>query len=369
MKTLPIIFFFGLVLLVLIAAHFFVLTSISRFLNLGLFAQRVLGLSFVLLTLSFVGSSIYSHFINNTFSKFIYLFSSSWLGLFSNLFWAVIIFWPIFLFFENKLKSGNLLVMMGALVIGVLILTVYGYSQAQNIYYRQEVVKINNLPLWWKGKIIVQLSDIHLNNIHNESFLQPIVDEINKQNVSLVVLTGDIFDGMDGALESQVEPLKNIKSAKGMYFISGNHETYMGLGNATSALEKVGVKMLLDKKVELEGLSVAGIKFPERDGLRRDLVKEIETLDLRTPSILLYHDPRQIEAIAKTGRVNLMLSGHTHNGQLWPYSYVVRMIYGIYGIGRHQVGEMTQFTTTGAGTWGPAMRNTGRPEVTFFTLE
>jgi predicted MPP superfamily phosphohydrolase len=369
MKTLPIIFFFSLVLIVLFLAHFFVFASISRFLSLGLLPRRVLGLVFVLLTLSFVGSAAYSHYVNNAFSETLYLLSSSWLGLFSNLFWSVIVFWPIFLFCENRLKPEQLLSVMATLLVAAAAFTLFGYFNAKDIYYRQETVKIKNLPEWWKGKKIVQLSDVHLNNIHDERFLRPIVDRINSEKVEAAFLTGDIFDGMDGALISQVEPLKYLQAGKGMYFISGNHETYMGLDRATATLEKVGVQILLDKKVTIEGLEVAGIRFPERDGLRRDLVKEVETLDLRTPSVLLYHDPRQVEELSRTGRVSLMLSGHTHNGQLWPYSYIVRMIYGIYGIGRHQVGEMIQFTTTGAGTWGPPMRTTGRPEVTFFTLE
>jgi predicted MPP superfamily phosphohydrolase len=369
MKIFPIIMFFTLVLAILLGAHFFVFTSLSRFLNLSSILKKLLALSFILLTFGFVGSSVYGHYVSNASSQFLYILTSSWLGLFSNLFWAVIIFWPIYLLLETRISPANLTYIMAVLIMAALASTTFGYFNAQNIRYRQEVVKIKDLPTAWRGKKIVQLSDVHLNNVHNEEFLKPIIESINKQKPAAVFLTGDFYDGMDGRLEEMSEPLQKIESERGVYFISGNHEMYMGLERATSALEHKGVKILDDKKVDLDGLQIAGLRFPERDGLRRDLVKEIEKLDLKAPSIFLYHDPRQVNEVAATGRVSLMLSGHTHNGQLWPYNYIVRWIYGIYGIGRHQIGEMTQFTTTGVGTWGPAMRTTGAPEVTIFTLE
>lgn len=369
MNTLPIIVFFSLVLVVLFATHFFVYVSITRFINLNNGGRRGLGFSLAILSLGFIGSSIFGHYFDNFVSQSLYLLTSSWLGLFSNLFWAVIIFWPAFLLLEKKAEARTLAIIMATMLAAVIMFTVFGYFNAKNIYYRQESVKINNLPAWWQRKKVVQLSDVHLNNIHDEKFFEPIIAKINEEKVAAVFLTGDFFDGMDGNLTAISTELKNLIAEKGIYFISGNHEMYMGLELAEKALAENGVKILDDGKVNVEGLDIAGVKFPERDGLRRDLVKELTALDVQAPSIFLYHDPRQVDEVAATGRVSLMLSGHTHNGQLWPYNYFVRWIYGQYAIGRHQVGEMTQFTTTGAGTWGPPIRTTGRPEVVIFTLE
>lgn len=369
MKIFPIIFFFAFVLAFLFATHYFVYFSLSKFLNFSLLQRRILGASFLVLTVGFVGSALFSHYVDNIMSQALYSLTSTWLGLFSNLVWAVIIFWPLYLLLQKTIAPKYLLVVMAVLCAGILLLTVVGLRNAQRINFRQEQIKINNLPAWWQGKKIVQLSDAHLNNIHDEKFLEPIVERINQEKVAAVFLTGDFFDGMDGRLENLATPLKQLETEKGIYFISGNHEMYMGLDKATQALTANGVIVLDDSKVAVEGLEIAGLRFPERDGLRRDLVQEIEKLDLKAPSIFLYHDPRQVEEVAATGRVSLMLSGHTHNGQLWPYNFVVRWIYGKYAVGLHRLGEMTHFTSIGAGTWGPPMRTTGQPEVVIFTLE
>jgi predicted MPP superfamily phosphohydrolase len=368
-KYLPFVLFFSLALGVLALSHFFVFVSWSKFFNFSINTRRYIGVLFIALTCGFIFSAWLSHFNDTIWSRGLYQLTATWLGLFSNLFWLTIIAWPLYLVGVRYLNQGQLNILVILLLSLALIATLFGYFNAKNIYYRQETVKINKLPAGWQGKRLALLSDVHLNNIHDEKFLRPIIEELNKKNITAVLLTGDFFDGMDGELDNLVKPLKDLKTENGTYFISGNHETYMGLARAEKALSDSGVKILDDKKIIIDGLSIAGVRFPERDGLRRDLVGEIVKMDLQSPSIFLYHDPREVEQIAATGRVDLMLSGHTHNGQLWPYNFLVRWIYGIYGIGLHQVGEMTQFTTTGVGTWGPPIRTSGRPEVVIFTLQ
>lgn len=369
MKTIPIIIFFLIALIILGLAHTFVFASWARFFSLSQLTRRVLGGGFIVLTLGFIGSAWLSHYVDNSFSRLLYQSTSVWVGLFSNLFIGTIIAWPIYLLLNRYASQQSVIAVFAFFAVGVLALTVYGVVNAKNIYYRSETVKMDGLPQSLKGMKAAQISDIHLNNIHNEKYLESVVERLNKENISVVFLTGDFFDGMDGQLDKLVEPLSRLKTDKGIYFISGNHEMYMGLDKAVAALEKQGVICLLDQKKSIDGLEIVGLTFPDRDGLRRDLAKELNTLDVKKPSIFLFHDPRDVERVAETDRVSLMLSGHTHNGQLWPYNFIVRQIYGIYSIGRHQVGNMVQFTTTGAGTWGPPMRSTGRPEVVIFTLE
>lgn len=369
MKIMPIIFFFSLVLTVLLAAHVFVWMSLVRFLELGAAASRFLGLGFVFLTIGFVGSALYSHYIDSATSESVYLLTSFWLGFFSNLFWAVIIYWPLYLVFQSRFKGNLFLAVMLFLLAGVIIMTIFGIWNAGRINYRQETITVKDLPAKWQGKKVAHLSDSHLNNIHNEKLILPIIERLNQEGVSAVFLTGDYFDGMGGQLDALAAPLKKLKAEKGIYFVSGNHEMYMGVQKAYRTLSANGVSILNDKKVEKDGLSIVGVEFPERDGLRRDLVEAVERLDVQQPSILLYHDPRQVEELAETSRISLMLSGHTHNGQIAPYNYVVRWIYGKYARGRNQASEMQVFISIGAGTWGPPMRTTGRPEVVIITLE
>lgn len=369
MRNLSIAVFFLFALSILALGHYFVYASWSNFFSLSESHKKYLGIAFFLLTVGFIASSAFSHYADTFISRSFYELTSTWLGLFSNLFIGTIIAWPLYLLLHNKINEKNLLMIFGVMFVVIILTTIAGYINARIINYRHETVVINNLPNWWQGKKVVQLTDVHLNNTHDELFLEPIIEQVDKEKVAAVFLTGDFFDGMDGNLENITASLKKLQTEKGVYFISGNHETYMGLDKAVKALESHGVKVLLDEKVNVEGLDIAGARFPERDGLRRDLVKVLTDLNVNSPSIFLYHEPRSIKEIADTGRVDLMLSGHTHNGQLWPYNFVVRMIYGIHAIGRHQVGNMTQFTSSGAGTWGPPIRTSARPEVVIFTLE
>ena len=368
MNIISFVIFFLVALAILTLGNVFVIFSWARFINLTHSQIVQASIVFGAFTLAFIVSMFLSHYVINIFTRIIYVLSATWIGFFSTLFIMTIIAWAVYIVLPSSLTQYYGYIFVLILLID-LSLSIFGVFNARNLDFRQEEVKIANLPIEWQGKKVVQLSDVHLSEINNQVFLQKIVDRLNQEKAAAVFLTGDFFDGTDGDLSRIVEPLKNLQTEKGIYFIYGNHEMYMGMDKAKEVLEKYKVKILDDSKVQVDGLTIAGLRFPMRDGLRRDLVKEITKLEVTKPSIFLYHDPRQVEDIAQSGRVDLMLSGHTHNGQLWPYNYVVRLIYGIYSIGRHQVGEMVQFTSKGVGTWGPMMRTTGRPEVVIFTLK
>jgi hypothetical protein len=239
----------------------------------------------------------------------------------------------------------------------------YGVWNAYHPRVRDLTVRIKDLPPAWRGRKVAQLSDVHLGSILRAGFASRLVARVNAENPDLVAITGDLFDGADGKLEELAAPL-------GIYFVTGNHETYLGVERAYAALRTTPVRILADEMVVIDGLQVIGVSYPER-GHSRDFAQalaQIPGFDPALPSLLLYHSPTHI-AEAKAAGISLQLSGHAHHGQLFPIQFISRLVYGRYYHGLHMEGDYTLYASSGAGTWGPTMRTGNRPEIAVIQLE
>ena len=215
----------------------------------------------------------------------------------------------------------------------------------------------------------MQLSDVHLGRILGADFLARAVAEVNAQKPAMVLITGDLFDGADGDLEELVAPLNRLVAPQGVYFVTGNHETYLGVERSCAALRTTPVRVLADECVVIGGLQVIGISYPERGhtlGFAEKMAK-LPGFNPAQPSILLYHSPTQV-AQAKAAGINLQLSGHVHQGQIFPLQFITRLIFGRYYHGLHREGDYTLYTTSGTGVWGPTMRTGNHPEIVVIHL-
>jgi predicted MPP superfamily phosphohydrolase len=126
---------------------------------------------------------------------------------------------------------------------------------------------------------------------------------------------------------------------------------------------------LADERVVVDGLQVIGISYPER-GHALDFAGKMARMpgfNPALPSILLYHSPSQV-AEAKAAGINLQLSGHVHQGQIFPLQFITRLMFGRYYHGLHTEGDYTLYTTSGAGLWGPTMRTGNYPEIVVINL-
>lgn len=131
--------------------------------------------------------------------------------------------------------------------------------------------------------------------------------------MELLCIAGDLFDGMDGKLEHLLDPLNQITAPHGIFYADGNHETYLGAERAFRALGHTKTRILRDEIVDVDGLDIIGLEYPEV-GETIDVSKKVLSLpgyNRDRPSILIFHTPFQIESIAQTG-VDLELCGHTH---------------------------------------------------------
>ncbi|MCX6731668.1 MAG: metallophosphoesterase [Candidatus Parcubacteria bacterium] len=347
-------------LAVLIGTHYFFYFSVIRFFSVaGIFYKNILFFAIFFPTLIFILTSFLARWRENILTRGLYFVSGFWLGLLLNLIMASIIVWLIILIFRNV----NFPILVAVFFSLALIWSLYGVWNAFNPKIKNISVSIPNLPENWKNKKIVQLSDVHLGLVHRENFLRKIIEKINSVRPEMVVITGDLFDGMDGDLNPLARPLDDIQAEKGVYYITGNHEIYLGGENVFAVLQKTKTRILKDEVVDVGGLKLIGINYGD-DSVFESLIKDFSG----RPNILLHHSPTDIDRFSKGG-VNLQLSGHAHRGQIFPIGYIHRMVYGKYFYGLHQIGNFTLYTSAGAGTWGPAMRTGNTPEITVITLK
>ena len=369
MRLIFVVFFLAM-LAILLASHLYIYLSVVRFFNLvSPLIKRMLAIILILLPISFFVSTILIHYWENWFSRGLYFIAAGWLGLLASLLIFFTSGWLIFMVAEKiGLAEMRQLIGAAALILSFA-LTGYGVWNGLSPVVRNINVKIKDLPLEWQGKKVIQLTDVHLGAINGSAFIKNIVAEVNALKPEAVFITGDYFDGMDGQLAELAKPLDELNAPQGVFYITGNHETYLGLQSVFEALGKTKVKVLNDQSVDLSGLTLVGVEYPGDFNQKKNIPELLKRLNIKRPSILLYHEPRQIAEIAATGLVDLMLTGHTHNGQVWPVKYISRLVYGVYVTGLHKIGDFTEYTSVGTGTWGPPLRTGNRPEIVLITLE
>lgn len=257
----------------------------------------------------------------------------------------------------------------GLVVVSISVLFVLGGHI--NTYF-PKVKKLNLTINKQAGNLkqlnIVMVSDLHLGSILGDNFLERIAAKSNELNPDIVLFAGDVVDEDIGAiLKNNIGvTLKSFKSKYGVYAITGNHEYFSGVENSSKYLSEHGVIMLRDSMVKIDNsFYLAGREDRQKNSFggkkRKDLKDILTGNDNFLPLILMDHQPFKLDE-AVNNKVDLQLSGHTHNGQLWPFNYITDMIYEV-SWGYKQKGNTHFYVSCGAGTWGPPVRTGSRPEI------
>jgi predicted MPP superfamily phosphohydrolase len=358
-------------LLVLVIAHYVVFASLASFFTFsGSWSRAIVWIMSAVFPANFFLASFLVRSVEGAFSRSWYLVSAFSLGVISNLFFLVLIGWGLARILRAFGAQPRMAVLGALILVLGTAVSVYGTMNAFRPVVRQTTVTVPGLPEEWKGKTIIQISDIHLGPVYRENFLHGVVDQVNAFRPAAVMIAGDLFDGMDGDLEGLVGPLGDIRTEKGVFFVTGNHETYLGVERSLAVLKETGVKNLDDEIVVVDGLAIIGISYPEREikkdvsGVAASLVKSVSGM----PNILLYHAPSDIDRMRGSG-INLQLSGHTHQGQQIPFNLVTRLVHKGYDYGLYERGSYTLSVSSGVGTWGPPLRIGTQSEIVAITLE
>ncbi|GAB6096827.1 metallophosphoesterase [Desulfatiferula olefinivorans] len=235
-------------------------------------------------------------------------------------------------------------------------------------------VPVRHLPDHRDGFRMAVLSDLHVGEAGiGAGWLSARIDQVMAVKPDAVVLVGDLFE-REAVPETMIPVMKRLGAPYGVWAVRGNHDSPRpGRPDVTLAiLSGAGIPLLENRAVlAADGWVMAGVD-DLTTARRRTPGRETSLLDTalngRPPgtTVFLSHTPWLVDRAAESG-VDLMISGHTHQGQIWPFTCLVRMVYPYVG-GRYTIGDMTLIVCRGTGTWGPRMRLSRPGEISLIRL-
>jgi predicted MPP superfamily phosphohydrolase len=362
---------FGLIFTTVISlCHLYVFwraTSVSFFQNQA--ARRGLIATGLLLWLLFVVGRLYGHGQDNTISHWLELAAMTWMG-------TLFLLTSALLAVELLTGGGWLLPRLAlplrgiALPAGLFLAAIALYQGNLAPVVNDFAVSLPGLPATMDGTVVVAMSDLHLGTLRREEWLAARIAQVRELHPDLVLLVGDIFEGHgEHPQEQSILLLRTLTAPLGVWGVPGNHEFYGG-PQTIQALTDGGVKLLRNSWNEVRpGLVLAGVEEHTFNRQPEEGAGRItKALAGHAPgaTILLSHKPWGAREAAENG-VGLMLSGHTHGGQLWPFNYLVERFFPLLA-GRYQVNNMPILVCRGTGTWGAPMRLWQPGEIMKITL-
>lgn len=336
---------------------------------------------FWIISLSYIGGRAFVNILPKPISNFFILIGSFWLAIFLYSFMTILLvdilkllnrylhFIPTSIITNNTFSSiaGIVCVLFISVLIG------YGTYNAKNPIIKHYDITINKRGNGLKDLHIAMASDIHLGKIVGNSHLSRMVNMVNSLNPDIILLGGDVIDeSIEGANEKDMSLiLSSLKAKYGTYGILGNHEYYAGHSEKiVKYLNAAGITVLQDQNTLINNsFYLAGREDRVLTRSTRTQRKDLATVLAGTsnlPIILLDHEPFAVNE-AKTQKVDLMLSGHTHHGQLFPANFITKALFTI-DWGHYQDGGFNLIVSSGFGTWGPPVRIGNRPEVIDITV-
>lgn len=272
---------------------------------------------------------------------------------------------PVFLVSAQSLFLASL--------VTALVTAGWGMVAARTIRVEQVTVELPNVPAEAGSYRIVQISDVHLGVMTNRQWLDEVIATVNELKPDLIVATGDIIDShVDGSHEFAAA-LRRLQARDGIYAIPGNHEQYAGIERSLAFFRDADFVPLRDELAQVQPwLTLVGVDDRDRHHTTADARPDQELPLLHRARegggvvLLLKHQP--VIATTSLGLFDLQLSGHVHQGQIYPFRYLTRLAYRVEtGLTALEKGSYL-YLNRGTGTWGPPMRVLAPPEITLIEL-
>lgn len=344
-------FMFGLLFIVTLSflMHLYVFFKLSLFFSIkkGVLFYISVFFTSVLIILT----TIFIRRWNNLFTQLFYKLSGFFLGVFFLTFISLLFFEMAKVIYPIPEKTFKI----AALSIAIILIF---YSSLNARSTSVKTIKIDDFGAELK---LVQVSDLHLSSPSPFSKLAKIVEKINSINPEMVVITGDIVSQDTPINNKTFAPLKKLHAKT--YFITGNHEYYVGKDMVSKLIEDTGVKTLKDEVNFFNGIQVVGLEYDPNIDRARTILSNLR-IDENQPALLLNHFPIN----PKDKRIRITISGHTHYGQIVPFNFIVRLatkyLKGLYKL---ETGYL--YVSPGTGTWGPPMRLGSKNEITVLDLK
>lgn len=223
------------------------------------------------------------------------------------------------------------------------------------------------------GFKIAQISDLHIGPLIRRNYVSRVVSKTQALKANIIVLTGDIGDSDPHFFGSDASPLEKLQAPEGIFYVTGNHEYYWGAEEWIRLFKNLGLRALINEGVQVAGQKIwlGGIADPDsgyfvpehHPNAMKALTNEKSQ---EAYKILLAHQPKSCFDAEKAG-FDLMLCGHTHGGQFFPFNLIVKLV-NPYSRGLNQHGAMKVYVNQGAGFWGPALRLGVKSEIALIEL-
>ena len=369
MKAWPIV---GIALMqvFLLAAHWFIYHTWVAFWQ-PLSPQAALELRDILFVLafSFITAALLGFRHANRPITLLYRIAAVWLGFLNYFFWAACLCWLAGFTLALLGLTANKPLLATAFFGLAVMVGLYGLINARFIRIRRISVRLRGLPASWRGRTALVVSDMHLGHINGRRFSRRIVALATRLNPDVIFFPGDLFDGAMADATALAEPLRALAPPLGSYFSTGNHDEFGNAAHYGEILTRLGIRVLANEMVTVDGLNIVGVSDGD-SGYPVRLRATLESLHLAPGqvSILLNHVPSRLSIVEQAG-ISLQLSGHTHGGQLFPFTWFTRYAFGRFIYGLQRFGSLQVYTSSGAGTWGPPMRVGTHSEIALLTFE
>ena len=372
MKVWPVV---GIVCMlgILLLAHSFIYNTWFVFWgSSGPVIDLVLRAALFVLAFSFIAAALLGFRFSNVLVSTLYKIAAVWLGLLNFFFLAAILCWLVWLALWLSPLASSLPAhrpLIAAVLYSLAVAAgIYGLLNARWIRVRHVAVTLPGLPESWRGRTALVLSDLHLGLINGRRFSRRIAAAATRLQPDIIFLPGDIFDGTKADPHKLAAPLLEIAPPFGIYYTTGNHEEFGDAAHYSAAMTGAGVRVLSNELVTVDGLHILGVPFGDTSPIRlRATLKALSPAHGQA-SILLNHVPNRLPIVEEAG-ISLQLSGHTHGGQVFPFTWITRRAFGKFTYGLQVFGALQVYTSSGAGTWGPPMRVGTHPEMVLLTFE
>ncbi len=369
--------FFSIVMLVYGLINYYIFIRGFQAIQAGSVLRTWYVIIFLVLAASYVAGRFLERIWLGPVSDALLWIGSFWLGAMMYFFLLVVFvdllrlinhFVPFLPAFMRQNLANYKLVMLGLGVLLVSLVVLGGYINALFPKIKSVEITIPKQAKRMQSLTAVVMSDIHLGTIVGNGRLERIVSKANSLKPDIILLAGDILDeDLEPVIrQNSGETLRQLSAPLGVFGVMGNHEYIGGPEPAYQYLKEHGIEMLRDTAVRInDSFYLVGREDFQKNRFagkeRRSISSLLEHLEKSLPVIVLDHQPFHPEQAEQAG-ADLMISGHTHNGQIWPLNYIIRAMY-VVGYGYGMVGNMHMYVSAGVGTWGPPIRIGNRPEI------
>ncbi|MEI6316306.1 MAG: metallophosphoesterase [bacterium] len=358
------IIFVAITTVVFVAANIVTYRALVSVFRIGdIQIKHSIAYAFMFLSGGFIVMLFIEKKVSHVLVRILYTVTAVWTGVFVYLFFAAVLFdFSKRMFFDARVFG--VFFFFVAIALGI-----YGVVHAKKIFIKKIQVSLPNLPVVWRGRTAVWVSDLHLGSIYQASFAKKVTDTINSVSPDIIFVGGDLYDGTHAPDPYAIaQPLQNLSSKLGTFYITGNHEEFGSAELFLDAIKKLGMNILQDEKIEIDGLQIVGVDYAhsaQKENFKT--VLDSIDIDVSKPSILLKHEPRDLETAEQAG-ISLQISGHTHRGQQWPFNFLAQYVYKGYDYGLKNHGTMNVLVSSGVGGWGPPLRIGTDGEIVHITF-